>query len=68
MTFTLKCFTVHVSEKRGFTIVLLQVFQENPDIQEKMKTLKSEDFRDAYPRFPPIQVTGFMLLFCAYPA
>jgi len=32
-----------------------QIFQENEDIWEKIRLLKSSDFRDAYPRFPPIQ-------------
>ncbi|WAQ96350.1 CLCN7-like protein [Mya arenaria] len=32
-----------------------EIFQENTDIKRKMDQLKSSDFRDAYPRFPPIQ-------------
>ncbi|XP_052817022.1 H(+)/Cl(-) exchange transporter 7-like [Mya arenaria] len=42
---------------RSQLIVLLKlkIFQENTDIKRKMDQLKSSDFRDAYPRFPPIQ-------------
>ncbi|KAL4241084.1 H(+)/Cl(-) exchange transporter 7 [Mactra antiquata] len=42
---------------RSQLIVLLKlkVFQESPDYQEKLSNLKATDFRDAYPRFPPIQ-------------
>ncbi|XP_052263703.1 H(+)/Cl(-) exchange transporter 7-like isoform X2 [Dreissena polymorpha] len=42
---------------RSQLIVLLKlkVFLENADIKEKMSQLKASDFRDAYPRFPPIQ-------------
>lgn len=42
---------------RSQLIVLLKlkVFQEVPNIQEKMASIRCADFRDAYPRFPPIQ-------------
>lgn len=36
-------------------LLKLKIFEENPDIQAKLALLKSSDFRDAYPRFPPIQ-------------
>ncbi|XP_045214169.2 H(+)/Cl(-) exchange transporter 7-like isoform X2 [Mercenaria mercenaria] len=36
-------------------LLKLKIFEEYPDIQRRLGDLKSSDFRDAYPRFPPIQ-------------
>ncbi|XP_046582844.1 H(+)/Cl(-) exchange transporter 7-like isoform X1 [Haliotis rubra] len=37
-------------------LIKFKVFNENPDINSLQTTLKSVDFRDAYPRYPPIQL------------
>ena len=39
-----------------YSFYKFQIFSETPDFQRKIDQLKSSDFRDAYPRFPPIQV------------
>ncbi|ESO84072.1 hypothetical protein LOTGIDRAFT_155388 [Lottia gigantea] len=36
-------------------LLKLKVFEENPDYQLILKNIKASDFRDTYPRFPPIQ-------------
>jgi hypothetical protein len=40
---------------------MFQIFQELPDIDRRLSDLKSSDFRDAYPRFPPIQVYSHII-------
>ena len=40
---------------------IFQVFQENPMIDKILANLTSVDFRDSYPRFPPIQVSKHLL-------
>ncbi|KAL3877294.1 hypothetical protein ACJMK2_035024 [Sinanodonta woodiana] len=49
--------TFHGLVLRSQLLILLKrkVFKENPDYNKIVSTMKLEDFRDAYPRFPPIQ-------------